>query len=397
MKKTLIVILFLLPFAVCCCNSANEEIKHPYAIAMWDFSWLERRSDGSGFEDWDAVLEGFVERGYDAVRIDAYPHLVASDPDAYWTLEPVWNTQVWGWPDTITVRVQPELNEFIAVCQKHGVKVGLSSWYRRDTTHREMTIRTPEDMADCWITTLKTIEEAGLMDNILFVDLCNEWPGDTWAPYFHEQHPEIYWGNWEAPASMKWMQEAISCIRESYPGLPLLFSLDSQDMDKLEAADMSFMNLFEHHIWMAQQNGNEFNNKVGYNFEKFSPAGYNNLVANAEKEYRSNPQYWNSLLESQILRMAEISRYHSMPVMTTECWGLIDYKDLEGLNWDWIKDLCELGVRTSASTGRWTGIATSNFCAPQFKGMWDDIEWHRKMTTIIKSSVVDEDIRKYKF
>ena len=56
MKKTLIVILFLLPFAVCCCNSANEEIKHPYAIAMWDFSWLERRSDGSGFEDWDAYL-----------------------------------------------------------------------------------------------------------------------------------------------------------------------------------------------------------------------------------------------------------------------------------------------------------------------------------------------------
>ena len=52
----------------------------PRAITMWDFSWLERRWPGAGYEDWDKVLDELLERGYNAIRIDAYPHLVAENP-----------------------------------------------------------------------------------------------------------------------------------------------------------------------------------------------------------------------------------------------------------------------------------------------------------------------------
>ena len=62
-------------------NNPLHSLKKPLAIAMWDFSWLERRWPGAGYEDWDRALDELVERGYDAVRIDAYPHLVASEPD----------------------------------------------------------------------------------------------------------------------------------------------------------------------------------------------------------------------------------------------------------------------------------------------------------------------------
>jgi sugar-binding cellulase-like protein len=51
-----------------------------FAIAMWDFSWAERRWPGAGYEDWDQALGELKERGYDAVRIDAYPHLVSAEP-----------------------------------------------------------------------------------------------------------------------------------------------------------------------------------------------------------------------------------------------------------------------------------------------------------------------------
>jgi len=30
-------------------------------------------------------------------------------------------------------------------------------------------------------------------------------------------------------------------------------------------------------------------------------------------------------------------------------------------------------------------VRTSNFCEPQFEGMWVDIAWHQKMTTLIKA------------
>ena len=60
-------------------------LKDPAAIAMWDFSWLLRHEPGhdtgSEFADWDRVLDGLVERGYNAVRIDAFPNHVAAGPD----------------------------------------------------------------------------------------------------------------------------------------------------------------------------------------------------------------------------------------------------------------------------------------------------------------------------
>lgn len=90
-------------------NAALRRLKRPLAITMWDFSWLERRWPGAGYEDWDSILDELKQRGYDAVRIDAYPHLVAAAAGRTWELLPRWNQQVWGSPAKNRVRVQPEL------------------------------------------------------------------------------------------------------------------------------------------------------------------------------------------------------------------------------------------------------------------------------------------------
>ena len=105
---------------------------------MWDFSWIERRWPGAGFEDWPLALDELVERGYDAVRIDAFPHLVSSDPNKEWTLLPVWSVNDWGSPALNKIRVQPGLNLFISLCKERRVKVGLSTWYREDSTNARL-------------------------------------------------------------------------------------------------------------------------------------------------------------------------------------------------------------------------------------------------------------------
>lgn len=102
----------------------------PRAITMWDFSWLERRWPGAGYENWDQVLNELSERGYNAIRIDAYPHLIAENPTKKWLLKEVWNQQDWGSPDMNEVQVQPNLNLFLSKCKERDIKVGLSSWYR---------------------------------------------------------------------------------------------------------------------------------------------------------------------------------------------------------------------------------------------------------------------------
>lgn len=95
---------------------------------MWDFSWMERRWSGAGYECWDTALDELVERGYDTLRIDAYPHLLAEDPEKEWELLPVWNAHDWGCPAPLAVKVGTALVEFIGKCRDRDIRVGLSAY-----------------------------------------------------------------------------------------------------------------------------------------------------------------------------------------------------------------------------------------------------------------------------
>jgi hypothetical protein len=360
----------------------------PRAITMWDFSWIERRWPGAGFEDWPLVLDQLVERGYDAVRIDAFPHLVATAPEKEWTLAPVWSVNDWGSPAINKVRILPGLLEFMAACKQRDIKVGLSTWFREDTENTRAKITSAAAMAQMWNATLGTIAQNGLLDSVLYVDLCNEWPGDIWCPFFRNDPPELTWGGWYAQKSQQWMRESCRIVRGQYPGLPVGFSFDLRDLSKLKDQDLGYLDYAEPHLWMAQANDGEFYRQIGYKYDRFSPASYEALVQKGEPLYRSKPEYWHGLLRHHILSTANAFEPHRMPLMTTECWGLVDFKDWPLLNWSWIKDLCRTGTETAASTGQWLAIGTSNFAAPQFRGMWGDIRWHREATDLIKRATI---------
>jgi hypothetical protein len=359
--------------------------KHPRAITMWEFSWIERRWPGAGYEDWDRALDELVERGYNAVRIDPFPHLLAADPHKIWTLWPEWNTQMWGSPDVNRILLLPALFDFLGKCRDHSIMVGLSTWYRKDDADTRMTITSPEGMAANWIATLDLIAQAGYIDSILYVDLCNEWPGDDWAPFVK---PHLTYGDWDKPASLDYMHQAIALVRAHYPQMPLLFSCAEDRPEAYLEHDMSDFDLLDPHIWMAQQKDGEFYKLAEYGYERFDSKGYTNLSLRGEEIYRARPEYWQDLLVQAIDRHAAVSRKMKMPLATTECWGVVDYKDWPLLKWNWVQDLCALGAERAASTGHWLAIATSNFCGPQFVGMWRDKTWHQHLTQTIRSAEI---------
>jgi hypothetical protein len=149
----------------------------------------------------------------------------------------------------------------------------------------------------------------------------------------------------------------------------------------------TFCDFWEPHIWMVM--GSDFNKRAGYDFShRFDHAQYENLQLRAEALYRADPDHWRDGLFQVIDRMAEHAQTHGKPLITTECWGIVDYKDAPLLDWGWVKELCALGVEHASTSGCWIANATSNFCGPQFVGMWRDVEWHQRMTTLIKSSPV---------
>lgn len=120
-KISLFGILFLMLFSfssVAKKNDKKPEKKYPMAITMWDFSWLERRWPGAGYEDWDLALDELKERGYNCIRIDAFPHLNYAGAEKQWMLDPHWDNQDWGSPAVNVVQVQPNLNKFVALTNK---------------------------------------------------------------------------------------------------------------------------------------------------------------------------------------------------------------------------------------------------------------------------------------
>src|SRR5664279_6354560 len=129
----------------------TRPVSEPYAITMWDFSWLERRWPGAGYEDWDRVLDELAERGYNAVRIDAYPHLVSAGAEDVWELLPQWTENTWGAQSVTNVRVLPELIEFISKAKDRNIGVALSTWFRQDRSDTRMRINTPQALAQVWI------------------------------------------------------------------------------------------------------------------------------------------------------------------------------------------------------------------------------------------------------
>ena len=369
---------------------AANSIKHPRAITMWEFSWIERRWPGAGYEDWDQALDGLVLRGYNAVRIDPFPHLLAADPHRTWQLLPEWNTQDWGSPDVNRIVLVPALFEFLRKCRDRKIMVGLSTWYREDTSNARMAITGPDVMAANWIKTLELIQQAGLLDTILYTDLCNEWPGIDWAPFVK---PPMNYGDFLKPASLSYMKTAVELVRAQFPQMPLFFDCAAEFPEDYLKSDLSYFDLLDPHIWMAQQNQGEFYLLSNYHYERFESAGYTNLSLKAEDLYNSRKSYWQSLLVDSIDRHAAISRSVKLPLITTECWGVVDYKDWPLLQWDWVKELCALGATRAASTGQWLAIATSNFCGPQFVGMWRDVAWHQKLTATIRSAEIAPPLR----
>lgn len=367
------------------------KVTGPLAISMWDFSWLERRWPGAGYEDWDLALSQLKARGYNAVRIDAYPHLIFNNPDKEYLLKPVWTTQDWGSPAIIKVNIQPHLINFLKKCRQYKIKVGLSAWWREDEDKSFSVIKSPEKLGEVWLSVLDLVQQHGLLDQLLYVDLSNEWPIKPWTPF----NQELGW--WDTSAAILWMRQSIAVLRAKYPMIPYTFSFTGEITPQIIGkGDLSMLDLLDPHIWMTSSYGGEFYKTVGYNYELFDNKGYDNLALKGEKLYREKENYWKEGLLKQIEVAAEWSRQTGLPLITTECWGIVDYKDWPLLQWDWVKELCALGTNAAAKTGRWAAIATSNFCGPQFNGMWRDKAWHKKLTGHIKSSSVEQALQSSK-
>lgn len=366
------------------------------AITMWDHTVFSRRwGREAEFADWDRRLDELAERGYDCIRIDAWPHLVDSSQRRF-TLLPQRKRWMWGNHAPVTIEPHEQVPRFVEMAAARGMTVGLSSWFQPDEDGHRRRVRGPEDYARAWTRVLELLE--GQHQHLAWVDLCNEFPLALWSPSAWREITGARWPNvvplarrWDASrrASMERYFEAIDPLRARWPSLKYTFSFQGLfGGNNFRHLDLSRFDVLEPHVWLS--NDLEFTARSGHWASLAELPGSAALQrASAPGVWKRGRSRWRRILAKRMDAWVRCAKRHGdLPLLTTEGWASTMYEDApkgDGHEWDWLKDACATGVELAIERG-WAGICTSNFCQPIFPGMWDDVGWHRAMTAAIRAA-----------
>ena len=388
-----------------------RSLEDPTAIAMWDFSWLLRHDPGCEFENWSKVLDELVARGYNAIRFDVFPALVATGPDGTVndshlfprdSKKPV----MWGNQYPTTIHPRQALKEFIPLCLDRNIHLGLSTWFFGPGVEK---VEGLDGFVRVWDETLRFLKDNNLLHNIYYVDLLNEYPlfsGFKWLRNQMDNRINVRTGNvpvnevheWKEkagdyndPASREFYtgfaNNAIARLQAKWPELDFLFSLPNNSAADWRIMAPTSIAALDVHCWFVK-NG-LLVNETGYwqNIHKLADTDTElpNVQAALLKNWTKNKAKLIEWMDQFMAEVASMGKKYQKPIGNTEGWGIINWLDHPALTWDIIKEAAEI----CASLGRKHGYrfnCTSNFTHPQFPRLWADVEWHRRVTSIIRGT-----------
>lgn len=403
-----------------------DSFDEPLAITMWDSSWIRRRYRGGGFEDWDVALGELVERGYNAVRIDVFPHLIARNPEGLVVerfkdvpnqFPQFYGFGMWGNPWTMYIEPRAALLEFLTKCREHGVKVALSTWFKPTDDHRNEQIEGLDEFVRVWTETLEFIESHGLMDVVAYLDVLNEYPFGHVFTWLHRTvstmaYPPGHNGGLNTRQRdflWEFLTAALGRLRERWPDLSMAASFTYEGFARYWAdLDLRELDFLDVHIWLNYlpgfdevsdyartierhgQPGELFRTVPGENSyaatSRLIPQDYNYDLTwrNVLDAWRGRREEWVAKFESQIGHVAVVAARHGLHTGQTEGWGMVNWLDHPLLDWDVHRETAVVANEIAARRG-YTFSCSANFCHPHFLGFWDDPAWHREVTRIIRS------------
>jgi hypothetical protein len=361
-----------------------SRLKQNTAIAMWDFSWILRHHRYGEFENWDAALEGLAERGYDSIRMDAMPQFVAADTDGsiqeeFRAVKEDWLPSLWGNDMTMSFRPREALLEFLPLCRKYSIKVGLATWFLKHNTQRTGIFVEEGGLLRAWKETIDFLDKNGLLDdNIMYVDLLNEYPdvhGFDWLKNEMNRRTdmkEVFYNDF--------LNTLINDMRRAYPQFDYFASLHTWSYKNVIKTNFDAI---DNHIWFQHEGsipGPDIigGRKVEHDFRK--------VYAGLKTYWKENKQALVDWMDAQISMVAGDARSHGVVCGNTEGWGSVLWLDHPEIDWKWIKESAEICVDLALKHEEYRFLCTSNFTHPHFQGMWEDVKWHRRITSRIKEA-----------
>ena len=362
-------------------------------IAMWDFSWLNCHYPGGDFEDFDRVTDELLERGFNTVRIDAFPLVIGQlieNKEKTFTVpaDPLrnWGRSEKDWQHDVVA----ELIEFMTITKKKGIFVILSSWGQGERTRYAERKR----FWKAWEAVLDLLEQHGLLDHVVYVDFDQEFP--YFSPFAKElkrlakEPPKTTaalpdameqagagtgaWNHAQSAFVKDYFETTLAHFHEKYPSVRFTFSLTSfwREVRALKPVGLDVLEL---HIWIKGQ----LNEYTGFNKLKKdrNPANDYKAYMAGIREAMKHQDALREHMRQQLDTARSWAKELGVPLTTTEAWGPWWHMDHPDLQWDWLYDWCEYCMGLASDYEFW-GSTPWNYSHPYWKN-WENVEWYRKV------------------
>ena len=367
-------------------------------IAMWDFAYLLRRNTGEGYEDWDERLDELVDRGYNTVRIDAFPDLILASQNGHEAFSfPSLNRPWFMWDNNAPTTVRPaeQVPQFVGKAAKHGLKVILSTWWWGGKIN--IWARSPQEITEAWKATLRLMDREGLADDILYVDITNEAhlplsdlepESEGWAPGEPRR-----WTLTEA--KRRWIGKTcdgiLSSLQAEFPHYRSTMSFTGGNPDEVGRLCLQHADVLEYHLFTEDPRflvRTRFNEELSPAIRALPPYADYDEKAFTEmcRQFTRRADTTMALVGpmmakwmwQKIQRIMEVGEQWCVPVTNTESGAQWFMTEHAGQGWGWFRQWCEALVEMSGEAGFW-GTTTCNCAGPQFTQLWADKQWHREL------------------
>jgi hypothetical protein len=373
---------------------------------MWDFSWLLRHHPGGDFEHWDRTLDELMDRGYDAIRLDAFPQFIGRAADESTLDELRSETEPglpvsWGNQIGVTVRPRDALLEFLRLCRTRGLHVAPSAWFLGHGSTRTQAFSGVDGFVRAWDDVLRLLDAHGLLRDVLYVDLLNEfplWHDFAWlkdelgragaaagaAADAHVWQPGAHLSAAQADVARGFARQVIGRMRAAWPSLRFTTSLTYAERVPWQEAAMDGFGVLDVHVWATHHPNCAKRTSYFEEVHPLRPTGaYASAQAMLARWWRDDRALITAFLGEEIGAAAARARDLGIPAGNTEGWGPINWTERPDLNWSFVKEAGALGIALARKHGLGF-VCTSNFTHPQFRGLWADVGWHREMTREIR-------------
>lgn len=359
------------------------------ALASWDHSWLTRNDARQGeYRHLAHCLDELAERGYNALKVDAFPHLIAARGDGVvidrYELHP---------PGLAPVQVQPRhgLLELAAQARARGIRLWLSSRFLSDSQSRRSFVRRPQDFIDIWSQTLELLRRQGLLETVVAVDFCHHFP---MPPAAHGASRHIFGANplnrlsrlgfWSRGVEQRverYLLEVPRSLRALFPEVAFGLSVGLASERHIHMLDTSELDFLDGHLWLDDDPGFVLASG-GLLKRAVGDRGAWMQERVAGMAWRAGREQWQRALQSRLGRHYDFARVRRMQAVVGG--GFVHVANERAADWGWVQEVSEFAVDAALQCGV-QALCPTVQARPHSQGLWQNVAWQQAINRRILS------------